>query len=172
MGRGAAAFVAGADFYDHIQHDYAIRYLNREKGEYDYKILVERGTPYPTHSSKPLKKLTIKASYEKQAQLGLAIFELGEQHSTRQNEAVEIVFDPSGAARLASISPDIEEERSYFFINENSPTFLCANPPAAKGESIFKVEFSIDGNKRLLITSRDLRTGELTHKDYPVVKLT
>ena len=34
------------------------------------------------------------------------------------------------------------------------------------------VEFGIDGNKRLLITARDLRTGRLTHKDYPVVKLT
>jgi hypothetical protein len=29
----------------------------------------------------------------------------------------------------------------------------------------------VDANKRLLITSRDLSTGELTHKDYPVVKL-
>ena len=29
VARGAAAFVAGVDFYDHIQHDYAIRYVNQ-----------------------------------------------------------------------------------------------------------------------------------------------
>jgi molecular chaperone DnaK (HSP70) len=170
VARGAAAFVAGVDFYDHIQHDYAIRYLNREKGEYDYQILVKRGTPYPT--SEPLARLTIKASYDRQTQLGLAIFELGERLQSRQNSEVEIVFDPSGAARITSVNPEDQEERNYFFLNENSPTFLTANPAASQGEARFKVEFSIDGNKRLLITSRDLKTGKLTHKDYPVVKLT
>ena len=28
VARGAAAFVAGVSFYDHIQHDYALRHLN------------------------------------------------------------------------------------------------------------------------------------------------
>ena len=49
VARGAAAFVAGVDFFDHIQHDYAIRYVNPEKGKYDYRTIVERGTAYPTH---------------------------------------------------------------------------------------------------------------------------
>ncbi len=48
VARGAAAFVAGVDFFDHIQHDYAIRYVNPEKGKYDYRTIVQRGTPYPT----------------------------------------------------------------------------------------------------------------------------
>lgn len=33
VARGAAAFVAGVDFYDHIQHDYAIRYFDPKKKE-------------------------------------------------------------------------------------------------------------------------------------------
>jgi hypothetical protein len=36
----------------------------------------------------------------------------------------------------------------------------------------FEVAFGIDGNKRLLITALDLQTGRVTHRDYPVVKLT
>ena len=56
-------------------------------------------------------------------------------------------------------------------MNENCPTFLTADPPADGGEACFRVEFSIDGNKRLLITATDLRSGQLTHADFPVVKL-
>jgi molecular chaperone DnaK (HSP70) len=45
-------------------------------------------------------------------------------------------------------------------------------PPAQRGEPCFEVLFSIDANKRLLITVRDLRTMRLVMEDYPVVKLT
>ena len=57
-------------------------------------------------------------------------------------------------------------------MNENHPTFLSANPPARLGQPRFEVEFRIDGNKRLTFSARDLTTGQLTHQNYPVVKLT
>ena len=57
-------------------------------------------------------------------------------------------------------------------MNENSPTFLPADPPAAPGEPRFEIVFDIDGNKRLLVTARDLLTGRLVLSGYPVVKLT
>jgi molecular chaperone DnaK (HSP70) len=170
VARGAAAFVAGVDFYDHIQHDYGIRHVNAQTGQYDYRLLVRRGTPYPTTES--LARLKVKATYQNQIQLGLAIFELGELRAGGGSQAVELVFDPSGAARLVSVTPEEADRRAHFWINEASPTFLRAEPPARKGEARFEVEFSIDPNKRLLITARDLRTGQLTHRDFPVVKLT
>ena len=34
------------------------------------------------------------------------------------------------------------------------------------------MHFGVDANKRLLITAKDLKTGQVTHQDYPVVKLT
>jgi molecular chaperone DnaK len=169
VARGAAAFVAGVDFYDHIQHDYAIRFVDA-RGGYDYRPLVTRGTPYPT--TDPVARLTVKATHDGQTQLGIAIFELGEQARRGGDAPLELVFDPSGAARMVSVTPDEEERRTYFWINEDSPTFLVADPPATQGEGRFEVEFGIDGNKRLLITARDLASGSLTHKDYPVVKLT
>ncbi len=170
VARGAAAFVAGVDFYDHIQHDYAVRYVDPEKGDYGYRILVKHGTPYPTKA--PVARLTVKASHDGQTQLGLAVFELGEGLRLGRRQPVELVFDPSGAARVVQVTPDEEERRSHFWVNENSPTFLPADPPARQGEPRFEVEFGIDGNKRLLLTARDLKTGRLTHRDYPVVKLT
>src|SRR5215475_14817117 len=83
VARGAAALVAGVDFYDHIQHDYAIRYVNPQKGDYDYRVIVQHATPYPT--LEPVARLTIKATYDGQTQLGIA------------------VFDPSGAVRVTPL---------------------------------------------------------------------
>src|SRR5262249_1065936 len=170
VARGAAAFVAGVDFYDHIQHDYAVRYVDPRKGDYDYRPIVRRGTPYPT--PEPVARMTVKASYHGQTQLGIAIFELGERHQAHQARPLELVFDPHGAARVRPLTPEEEDRQYYFWINENRPTFLNADPPAVAGEPRFEVAFGIDGNKRLLITARDLKTKRMTLRDHPVVKLT
>jgi molecular chaperone DnaK (HSP70) len=170
VARGAAAFVAGVDFYDHIQHDYAIRYVNPTKGKYDYQTIVERGTGYPTKD--PVRRLSIKAAYDNQQNLGIAIYELGEQRQRVNTQPVELVFDPSGAARITRLTADDQEKRTMFWMNEHNQTFLVADPPAQRGEARFEVEFFIDENKRLTLTARDLKTGRLTHKDYPVIKLT
>ena len=116
--------------------------------------------------------MTVKASHEGQTQLGLAIFELGEKRKTGSGQSLELVFDPNGAARVTYVTPDEEDRRYYFWINEQNPTFLHADPPAKQGEPRFEVEFGIDGNKRLVITARDLKTKRVTHRDHPVVKLT
>lgn len=170
VARGAAAFVAGVDFYDHIQHDYAIRYVNPEIGGYDYYTLVPRGTAYPTE--KPVARLSVKGSYSGQKQLGLSIFEVGERRKNHQPESVELVFDPSGAARIVQTTAQEMEDRSLFWMNENSPTFLEANPPADIGQARFEVIFNVDHNKRLIVTARDLITGMMVLNNSPVVRLT
>ncbi len=169
--RGAAAFASGVDFFDHIQHDYAIRYLDPKKGGYDYKVVVSRGTPYPSNG--PLVRFTVKATHAGQAQMGIAIFELSGHHRTAAGRAcdVELVFGPAGDARLIQITPEEEERRNYFWMNAKNPTFLTADPPASEGERRFEVEFSIDDKKRLLLTARDLKTGRVILRDYPVVKM-
>ncbi len=164
---GTASFISGVDFFDYIQHDYAIRFVNPTKKDYDYRILVNRGTPYPTQE--PIARLTVKASYDGQEKLGIAIFEIGEVHQSAQQ--VELVFDPSGAARVMPVSAQEQENRSLFWMNENQQTFLNAAPPAKKGESRFLVKFKIDPNKRLTITARDIQSNQLLFSEYPVIKL-
>ena len=85
---------------------------------------------------------------------------------------MELVFDPSGAARLVAVSPDERERRECLWVNEQAPTFLLAEPPGKQGEPRFEVLFNIDGNKRLLITARDLKTDRLSYREHAVVKLT
>lgn len=173
VARGAVAFVAGVDFYDHIQHDYAIRFLNRDKGGYDYRTIVRHGTNYPT--KEPIARLTAKGAYTGQKELGINIFEVSESRgrlsSSSEQPMIELVFDPSGAARMVEIMPDEDERRSHFWLNEHSPTFLPADPPAQQGEGRFQIEFNIDANKRLLITATDIKTGRVTHRNFPVIKL-
>lgn len=169
VARGAAAYAAGVDFFDHIQHDYAIRYVDPQKGAYDYRVIVNKGTPYPTRE--PVARLSIKPSYDGQRQLGLAIFEIGEQHAAA-SQSVELVFDPTGAARIMPVTPQEARDRSLFWMNESNPTFLPADPPAQEGEPRYEVEFHIDSNKRLTITAHDLVTGKLAYQNHPVVRLT
>lgn len=169
VARGGAAFVGGTDIFDHIQHDYGIRYVDPLKGGYEYKIIVKQGTAYPT--AEPLAKLKIKATHDRQQQLGIAIFEIGEKRGTASSDPVALVFDPTGAARLLPVTAEAEERSRQFWVNEHSPTFLAADPPALRGEPRFEVQFSIDANKRLIISSRDLKSDRWVHRNYPVVKL-
>ena len=166
----SSALVAGIDVQDYIQHDYALRFVETQGGgDYAYRPLVARGTPYPTRE--PIARIVVKASHDKQTQLGLAIFEIAEGQPASGEQSLELVFDPSGAARMTQVSPDEADRRHRFWVNEAAPTFLHADPPARQGEPRFEVEFGIDGNKRLLITARDLLTKQVTLRDYPVVKL-
>ena len=170
VGRGAAAFVAGVDFYDYIQHDYAIRFVDPAKRDYAYRPIVSHGAPYP--SKEPVARMTVKASHDAQTQLGLAIFEIGERRQGSGPAKMELVFDPSGAARVTELAPEDEEKRQYFWVNEQNPVFLHAEPAARQGEPCFEVEFGIDANKRLLVTARDLRSHKFVLRDHPVVRLT
>ena len=167
---GAAAFVAGVDFFDHIQHRYAIRHVNPATGAYEYRTIVEAGTPYPTRE--PLAELTVKAAYDGQRELGLAIFEVSEPPRRGDEAPVELVFDASGAARLVEAEAHEVHERTHFWMNEDAPTFLIADPPGRRGEERFAVRFDIDDGKRLLVTAQDLHTGRTVHHRTPVIRLT
>lgn len=167
VARGAAAMAAGRVVFDHIQHDYAVRWRDPVAGDYAYRVVVPRGTAYPTTG--PLAKLTVKASHDGQEQLGLAICEMGGGQAS--SSAVELVFDPSGAARMLEVSADDRDRRDVFWMNESNPTFLGANPPARAREPRFHVEFGLDGNKRLLLDAFDLQTNRWVYKGHPVVRL-
>lgn len=170
VARGAAAFVGGVDFYDHIQHDYALRFYDRTKNDHAYKVIVEAGTPYP--SDGPVAQLTVKASHDGQTSLGLSIFEVGRPEACRRPSGggLDLVYDPSGGARLQQ--RESAELTRHFWVNEKSPTFIPAKPGAKRGDPRFPVQFIIDGNKRLCVTVRDNQTGSTLMQDHPVIKLT
>ena len=165
---GAARLAGGTDFYDFIQHDYAIRYTNPETGEYAYKTIVQKGTSYPT--AEPVASMTIKASHNGQTRLGIAIFEISAQ-SSENKENFELVFDFEGYARMMPLTSLEKDQRQYFWMNENSPTFIQANPPAVVGEGRFEVKFFINPNKQLALSVYDINISTIILDQTQVVKL-
>lgn len=168
IARGAASFISGQSFEDYIQHDYAIRHKNPVTNQYEYRTLVRKGSPYP--SSGAIAQLKIKAVNSGQEEFIMQIFEIGEKNRG-QSDGFELYFDDVGNARLNAVSAADIEQRNSFWVNENNRTFLTANPPAIQGAERFEVTFTIDRNRRLLLSSKDLSTGFLIHQDFPVVKL-
>ena len=168
VARGAACFAGGLEIYDFIQHEYAVRYRNPENGEYAFHTIVKQGTRYPT--SKPASTLTIKAAFDQQSLLGLAIYEISSQPSLPTGH-FEIMFNENGEVRLFPTEKEEDESHLFYWMNEQIPSFLSANPPAIKGEARFTVKFEIDSNKMLLISAFDLKSGEQIFSRFPVVRL-
>lgn len=170
VARGAASFLAGIDFYDHIHHDYAVRWFNPVTAKADYKVIVPRGTAYPTPEAVATE--TIVATWDGQALLGIFIYEMGPKSTGNDaSAALELVFDASGSARILQVAPDEEQKRRHYWLNEQQPTFLKAEPLAKKGERCFSLEFGVDAGKRLILTATDLRSGRILYRRFPVVKL-
>lgn len=166
--KGAARLAGGADFFDFIQHDYAIRYTDPSTGQYAYQPIIQRGTSYPSREVEAV--INIKGAYVGQQKLGLAIFEIS-SGSIDQNDNLELVFDPNGFARVMPVTSSDKEERNHFWINEDSPTFVIADPPAQPGEKRFELSFYININKQLEVSVTDLLTKKMVLDHRAVIKL-
>jgi molecular chaperone DnaK (HSP70) len=165
---GAAGIAGGHELHDHIQHDYAIRHVDQGSGTYEYELLVEAGTPYPT--KEPVRTITIRAIHHAQRRMGIAIYEL--THATGGTGTdLEIVFDARGGARTVTVTPQQRQERTTLWLNEDSPTFLEAKPPAEAGEDRFRLDFRIDAQKRLTVSAFDIERRTWVLTAHPVVQL-
>lgn len=168
VARGAACFAGGMDIYDFIQHDYAVRYRDPASGEYAFQPIIRKGTPYP--SSGPVAALKVKASFENQQLLGLAIYEISHQ-SVLPADHYEILFDERGEVRLFPLGTQEQNAQLRHWMNERTPSFLKAEPPAQKGQPRFETLFEISPNKMLLLTATDLETGKILFDKFPVIRL-
>lgn len=169
VARGAAAFSAGIDLDDHVQHEYALRFWNSRSGTHEYRTLVRQGDPYP--SRQPVARMLIRATYDGQTQMGVPIFETATPGTVTGQCLRELVSDTGGGVRLLDLPDGERERKKMFWMNEHAPLFIAASPPAMRDESRFEISFSLDTNKRLLITARDTKTGQFVMKDQPVVRL-
>jgi hypothetical protein len=57
------------------------------------------------------------------------------------------------------------------WLNEDSPTFLEADPPAAAGVDRFRLDFRIDAQKRLTVSAFDIERRLWVLDGHPVVQL-
>ena len=169
VARGAALLLPPANQPDRIKNDYALRYWDPKSREHRYRFLVRSGARYP--SAGQVARITISAAYDGQTRLGIPLYEISTSPDAHA-PALELVSDTAGGIRLAGPPEDAGTESRPLFANERTPTLLAAEPPALKGEPRFELTFTLDREKQLRVTARDLVTGSLTKKDAPVHRLT
>jgi molecular chaperone DnaK (HSP70) len=169
VAKGAASIAGGYEATDYIQHEYAIRHFDPSTGTYSYKTIVEQGTQFPT--TEPVFKQMVQATHDGQTRLGIQIFEVASKAASESSTGVELQMDADGGLRLVQMSPQKQEERRRSHLNENSPTFLEAHPPAKARENRFRVDFQIDGMRRLTVTAFDVLNNKFVLTNEPVVKL-
>lgn len=165
---GAAGIAGGQELHDHIQHDYEIRHV-AESGEYHFEPLVRAGTSYPT--AEPVRTLTLKAIHHGQRRMGINVYERA--HDTWRDDSadLEIIYDVGGGAHTVPVTAQQRQERVRRWLNEDSPTFLDVDPPAAAGVARFSLDFRIDAQKRLTVSAFDIERRIWVLDRQPVVRL-
>jgi hypothetical protein len=168
VARGAAAYADTAPVQDRITCSYALRYWDAASGEHRYRFLVHSGTRYP--SAGEVARIIISAAYDGQALLGIPLYETGGTAADLPPR-LELVSDAGGGVRLAGPVQDADGAGRIVHVNERSPTLLAATPPARRGEPRFACTFTLDPERNLCLSARDLVTGRLVKVNAPVHRL-
>jgi len=145
-----------------IRRDYALRYWDPDAREHRYRFLVHGGARFP--SAGQVARVTICAAYDGQTQLGIPLYEMPTPQGDGMS-ALELVAEETGGVRLAGPQPDSAARGRPVQVTGDIPVFLAASPPAVKGEPRFELTFTIDADRRLCVTVRDLASGRLLKKD-------
>jgi hypothetical protein len=153
---------------DRIGRTYALRYWDQAAKEHRYRYIVHAGTRYP--STGQVARVVISAAYDGQAHLGIPLFEIGDC-GAGGGPSIALVSASGGGVRIAGPEKDAGGGGLVVHANERSPTLLAANPPARKGEPRFECTFTIDAERILCVSARDLLTGTLVKVNAPVHRL-
>jgi molecular chaperone DnaK (HSP70) len=169
VARGALEYATPAPAQDRITRSYALRYWDHTAQEHHYRFLVHSGTRYPSPGQ--VARIIISAAYDGQTLLGIPLYEIGGTAGGSVPQ-IELVSDTGGGVRLAGPAQDADAPGQVVHANERSPTLLVATPPARKGEPRFECTFTIDPERNLCLSARDLVTGTLQKVNAPVHRLT
>jgi molecular chaperone DnaK (HSP70) len=169
VARGAAVYSTPGPAQDRITRSYALRYWDSSAQEHHYRFLVHSGTRYP--SAGQVARVVISAAYDGQALLGIPLYEIGGTDGGSAPQ-IELVSATGGGVRLAGPVQDADSAGQVVHANERSPTLLPATPPARRGEPRFECTFTIDPERNLCLSARDLVTGMLVKVNAPVHRLT
>ncbi len=169
IARGTALFLPRTILPSQIKNDYALRYWDSKSREHRYRFLVRSGAPYP--SAGQVARVTISAAYDGQTRLGIPVYEIRSSPDAHAL-SLELVSDTAGGVRLVGPQGDSGIGSRPILVNTQAPTLLIADPPAMRGEPRFELTFTLDRERKLRVTARDLVTGTLMRKDAPVHQLT
>lgn len=168
VARGAAGQRAPVRAQDRITCSYALRYWDAASKEHHYRYIVHSGSRYP--SAGQVARIVISAAYDGQMCLGIPLYEIG--GGGEVVHGIELISENGRGVRLAGPDQDADAQQQVVHANEHSPTLLMATPPARKGEPRFECTFTIDAERNLCLSARDLVTGTLVKVNAQIYRMT
>jgi molecular chaperone DnaK (HSP70) len=167
--RGAAGYRAPGREPDRIINSYALRYWDPQAHEHRFRFLVSSGARFPSQGQ--AARISISAAYDGQTHLGIPVWKIA--GSDEKECGIELVADVAGGVRLAGPAEETgTREAAAVPVTERNPTLLVADPPAKKGEPRFECTFTIDRERNLCLSARDLLTGALVKLNAPILQMT
>jgi len=166
---GAAAFMAGGSIRDVLQHNYGVltfkplvpdtrNYVSIPGDDsHAIQLLFKRNTPYPVTKEPVIYEVGLMEGTI-QTEFALYIYEIGEK------EKEEFIYDPQRGWITVS-RPNLE------LLNEKNPTLGILDPPATKCENRIEVIYSVDEDRWLRVTVRDIKHDKILLDNSTVVQL-
>ncbi len=165
VSHGALNLVSNWQLQDVLYHTYALQYVDassrdRRQWRYQYHPFIPAGTTYPFNRARPVTRyLRAPRDGSRWIEIVIAEVEEGTRAGSRQ------VFDRTG--KLVRVDQNVPREQRVTLLNvPGGEIVVPLEPPGRKGEDRLEVEFTVDANRTLRISIRDLRTGRklLTNK--------
>lgn len=163
--RGAANFLNDKVMEDFLHHHYALQHLDKKRNVYDYEVIVPEGTKYP---AKNIKRLIIALPFSGQTRAALKIFEVG-QYTIEEDILSGVSFDEEGNLITEREESDIETRRVP--LNNDATDFIVLDPPSVKNEDRLEVLFSVDGERLLRVSVKDLKKDSWIIQNRVVARL-
>ncbi|HIE52496.1 MAG TPA: Hsp70 family protein [Armatimonadetes bacterium] len=166
VAHGAAVFASGYQVQDFIYHDYALRVYNRETQQYEYPILIPRGTPYPTPPNFVEKYFAPAQTHgEPQTEFELLIYEIGQPTGPQRT----LVWREDGGLHIAETGSG--DRPAMVCLNEANPTLGRLRPPGEGPAPRLRISFSVSADRWLCVTVHDLLRQVDLMVHQPVVRL-
>jgi molecular chaperone DnaK (HSP70) len=144
---GAAKVAAGFKIISKTTHDYAIRYLD-DNGSEQFEIIVKNGTETPIPQ---VWSGLITSTKKGQTVFEIAVYRRMIARTIRRR--IEIMFGASGKAQLSKSTHKVKGFKG----ERLASTPIRTLPSNRVGETCLEISFTIDEQKRLLVTAADVR---------------
>jgi hypothetical protein len=168
VARGAVLSLSEGFACDAILHDYALRYWDDRENTYQYRIIVRKGTSCPSPGI--VARVFIRAIMDDQIMFGFPVF-MVEENQSESREMLELIPERNGEYLLSPVSASSAVRPLVRWINEQDFPIITLDIPSARNETRLELTCAISGNRSLVVTARDLKTGKTVAKDLFAARL-
>jgi molecular chaperone DnaK len=165
--KGACNFISGTIVEDFLHHNYSLRHFNKDRGIYEYEVIVPQKTKFPANN---IKQLVVAAPYSGQTEMEYKFFEVMENIYSEELVS-DITYDDNGNIIVIKDRSSEDASRKIVPLNTTQDCFISLNPPSVKSEDRVKLDFHVNENRILMVDAVDLKTGKEYFNKFEVARL-